>query len=232
MATSMTFNSLITDLRAYLERGDGTTDPTVYNQLPRLINLAERAITRKLKVIGMEIPVLAQLTPNQFTYGKPNGWRRTVSMNFGASTLVPQNQVYWFPPGTNLTNNTRTPIFPRSYEYCRTYWPDQTQVTQPKFYADYDYQHWLIAPTPNANYPWEIVYYGLPQLLDASNQTNFWANFCPEVLLYRSLLECAPFLKDDARIQTWRAMYEEAAGGVNQEDLERVADRAAVRKED
>lgn len=232
MATSMTFNSLKEDLRVYLERGNIITDPSVITQFPRLINLAERAVTRKLKVIGMSIPVLATLTPNQFTYGKPNGWRRTISMNYGASTLVPQDQVYWFPAGSDLTNNTRTPIFPRSYEYCRAYWPDQTQVGGPKFYADYDYEHWLIAPTPSANFPWEIIYYGLPALLDNTNQSNFWTNFCPEVLLYRALLECTPFLKNDERISTWRDLYEEAAQGINVEDLEKVADRAAVRKED
>ena len=51
MPTAMTFNSLQDDLRGYLERGTAV-DVTVYEQLPRLINLAERDIARALKIQG------------------------------------------------------------------------------------------------------------------------------------------------------------------------------------
>jgi hypothetical protein len=42
MATAMTFTSLKQDVQRYLERG-GTlaSDPIVFEQIPRLINLAE-----------------------------------------------------------------------------------------------------------------------------------------------------------------------------------------------
>ena len=47
MPTAMTYNSLLNDLRAYLERGATlATDPTVYEQLPQLINMAERRLAR------------------------------------------------------------------------------------------------------------------------------------------------------------------------------------------
>jgi hypothetical protein len=45
MPASMTFTSLQVDIRNYLERG-GATDPIVYEQIPRLITLAERRIAR------------------------------------------------------------------------------------------------------------------------------------------------------------------------------------------
>jgi len=51
MPTSMTFNSLLVDLRRYLERGT-SVDQTVFEQLPRLINLAERDLARVLKIQG------------------------------------------------------------------------------------------------------------------------------------------------------------------------------------
>lgn len=239
MATALTYNSLIATLQAYLERGGPTADPTVFAQLPSLVNLAERAIARRLKITGMVIPVVSTLQQGVAVYPKPSGWRRTTSMSFGtsggaantvdSSSFINSNSVDTDP--TQQNQNFRNIMYSRSYEYCRNYWPDQTQFGTPKFYSDYNYQNWLIVPTPVLSYPWEIIYYGLPNLLDTNNQTNFWTNFAPETLLYRALLECTPFLKNDERIATWQKMYEEAASGLEGEDIQRAVDRASVRKE-
>jgi len=220
MPVALTFNSLISNLQAYLERGSGTTDPTVFNLFPLLINNAERAIARRLKILGMNIPIVGALAAGNAVYTKPNGWRRTISMNFGIATPA------------DAAQNSATPLFARQYEYCLSYWPDLTLTAQPMYYADYDYAHWLIVPTPVIAYPWQILYYGLPQLLDSSNQTNFWTSYAPETLLYRTLMECTPFLKNDERMQTWQPLYEEAVSTLEKEDLMRSVDRAAVRNED
>jgi hypothetical protein len=220
MPVALTFTSLITALQTFLERGGLSTDPTVYGQLPLLINNAERAIARRLKILGMNIPIIGTLTANAAVYPKPNGWRRTISMNFGVATVADPSQ------------NTATPLFARQYEYCLAYWPDLTQTAQPQYYADYNYANWLVVPTPPINYPWQILYYGLPQLLDNSNQTNFWTNYAPETLLYRALVECEPFLKNDERLAVWKGQYEEAVTALENEDMMRSVDRAAVRNED
>jgi hypothetical protein len=220
MPAATTFTALIATLQAYLERGGPTTDPVVYGQLPLLINNAERAIARRLKILGMNIPIVGTLAAGSAVYTKPNGWRRTISMNFGIATVADPAQ------------NSATQLFARQYEYCLYYWPDLTQTGQPQFYADYDYAHWLIVPTPPVSYPWQILYYGLPQLLDTTNQTNFWTNYAPETLLYRALMECTPFLKNDERVPGWEKMYEEAVTNLETEDLMRSVDRAAVRNED
>lgn len=214
MATTMTFDTLQDDLRRYLERG-GTlaSDPTVYEQLPRLINLAERRIARELKVQGLISVVSGTLTEGQSVYDKPDRWRETVSMNFGAGA----------------GNNTRTPLFTRSYEYCRSYWSDESQTAQPEFYADYDYAHWLISPTPDADYPFEVVFWELLPLLDEVNTTNWLTEYAPQLLLYGALLEATPFLKNDDRIPTWQQYYDRAAAMLNGEDLAKILDRNASR---
>jgi hypothetical protein len=209
----MTFTSLQVDMRRYLERGD-LVDTEVYEQLPSLINLAERAIATELKFQGFINVVVTTLVQGTSVYDKPDRWRQTVSMNFG----------------TGEENNSRTPLFARSYEYARTYWPDSTVQAQPLFYADYDYQHWLITPTPDANYPMEVVYYQQPPLLDATNQTNWLTDYAPNALLYRALLEATPFLKNDERIPTWSALYGTQMQAINTQDLQKIVDRAATRK--
>lgn len=217
MATTMTFATLKQDVQRYLERGATfASDPIVFEQIPRLINLAERRIARELKVQGFINVVTTTLTPGQSVYDKPDRWRDTVSINIGT--------------GASKTN--RAPVFSRSYEYCRSYWPNEGETSTPLFYADYDYSHWLLAPTPDAAYPIEILYYELPPLLDDSIQTNWLTEYAPQLLLYGALLEATPFLKNDERIPVWQQMYDRAAAMLNGEDLGKVLDRAATRKED
>lgn len=129
------------------------------------------------------------------------------------------------------TNNLRNPLLPRSYEYIRSYWPNDSKTDVPQFYADYNYQNIVIAPTPDRAYPFEWVFWQLPQLLDDSVQTNWITQYAPNLLLYASLLEMAPFLKDDDRIQTWQGMYDRAAQALSGEDLRKIMDRATDRSD-
>jgi hypothetical protein len=216
MATTMTFETLKEDVRRYLERGATyASDPVVYEQIPRLINLAERRIARELKIQGFIAVVSDTMTVGQSVYPKPDRWRDTVSINVGT--------------GDNLAN--RTSLYARDYEYCRAYWPNESQTDTPQFYSDYNYDNWLVAPTPDQEYPFEVLYYELPPLLDDSIQTNWLTEYAPQLLLYGTLLEATPFLKNDDRIATWQQYYDRAAAMLNGEDLAKILDRAAVRKE-
>jgi len=216
MATTMTFTTLRQDVQRYLERGATyASDPVVFDQIPRLINLAERRIARELKIQGFINVVTGTLQAGVAVYDKPDRWRDTVSINIG----------------TGASNNTRKVLFARVYEYLLSYWPDRTATSQPLFYSDYDYSHWLIAPTPDAAYPFEVLYYELPPLLDDAVQTNWLTEYAPQLLLYGALLEATPFLKNDERIPVWQNMYDRAAAMLNGEDLAKILDRSAVRKE-
>jgi len=216
MATTTTFTTLKEDVQRYLERGATfISDPIVFEQLPRLINLAERRIARELKVQGFINVVNDTMNVGQSVYSKPDRWRDVVSINIGTGT----------------GNNTRKTIFTRAYEFVRNFWPDPTQTGEPQYYCDYDYSHWLFAPTPDAEYPFEVIYYELPQLLDENVQTNWLTEYAPQLLLYGTLLEATPFLKNDDRIAVWQSMYDRAAAMLNGEDLAKILDRASVRKE-
>lgn len=216
MATTMTFDTLKEDVQRYLERGTtAAADPEVFDQLPRLINLAERNCARELKVQGFINVVTTALTAGQSVYDKPDRWRDTVSINIG----------------TGAGNAQRKTLFTRSYEYLRSFWPDESQRAEPMFYSEYDYSHWLISPTPDAVYPMEILYYELPPLLDDVTQTNWLTEYAPQLLLYATLLEATPFLKNDERIPVWQTKYDRAAAMLNGEDLSKIIDRASSRSE-
>jgi len=207
MAYVMTFTSLQEDLRRYLERGfTAESDPIVYDQLPRLINMAERRISRELKLQGFIRVVNTPFVNGQPVYQKPDRWRDTVSMRVAG-----------------------TPIFTRSYEYVRNYWPDETLTGTPTYYADYDYQHWLFAPTPTSGLEVEIIYYEMPRLLDEENQTNWLTEYAPNLILYGALLEATTYVKNDERIPTWQGAYDRAAQVFNGEDMQKIMDRTAAR---
>lgn len=212
MAVSMTYNSLLKDLRAYLERGT-SVDQTVFEQLPSLINLAERQLANELKILGFVQNVTDTLGIGQSVIPKPDRWRKTISINFGVGVT-----------------QVRTPLFARSYEYIRRYWPDEDLTAQPKFYADYDYYNWLIGPSADFAYPFEVNYWELPALLDAVNQTNWTTDFAPNALLHGALLQATPFLKNDERIPTWQSIYDRDLETLQQQDLQRIIDRNVTRE--
>ena len=213
MATTTTFTTLKEDIRRYLERGFTlASDAIVYEQIPRLINLAERRIARELKVQGLINVITSTMQPGLAVYPQPDRWRTTVSFNYGVDNQYQQ-------------------LFPRSYEYVRSYWPNRDETGVPLFYADYDYNNWIVSPTPDQAYPFEVLVYQLLPLLDDTNQTNWLTEYAPQVLLYASLLEATPFLKNDERIAVWQSMYDRSAQALNGEDLSKILDRSARRTE-
>lgn len=216
MATSLTYPTLVTNIQNYLERGATPADQTVMDQIPYFINGAERKIMQALKLQGTNETLVdpAGFPAGQSVIAKPDRWRQTVSINYGT--------------GTN--NNSRQIIYPRSYEYCRAYWPDDSVLGQPEFYADYNYGYWLIVPTPDLTYPLELQCYMQPPYLDENNQENFFSTYTPNILLYGALLEAAPFLKNDDRIATWKNLWDFEAQTLGLQDLQKILDRASERK--
>lgn len=209
MPTTMTFSSLEDTLKAYAERGYAVSDQTVFDYIPQIINTAERRMARELKIQGFINVVTSAMVTNQRAYQKPDRWRETISMSIG----------------TGASNNTRTALRELSYEAAGVYWPSMNTASAPRFYADYDYTHWLIAPTPDAPYPWEILYWQLPPLLDATNQTNYLTDFAPNALLHGCLVELFGFLRNDPDMVKWKTEYDRDMAALSGEDLQKIVDR-------
>lgn len=201
-ASVMTYDSLVTDIQQYLER----TDTATLAQVPRFIMLCEQTLAADLKFLGNLNVATSAMTIGNPVLDKPVRWHKTVSMNV-------------------TSDGTRTPIYLRKYEYLREYWPDSTQTDLPLYYCDYDYTHWLVAPTPAAAYTFEILYYERVQPLDSANQTNWFTIYAPQALLYGALLQAMPFLKNDERLPMWQAQYQQIVSTLKAEDVTRIGDR-------
>ena len=204
-AAVMTYDSLVDDISTYLER----TDQATLQKIPTFIMLAEQVIAAEIKFLGNLTVQQSTMVSTQPVIDKPARWHKTVSMNV-------------------VVAGERQPILLRKYEYLREYWPNATDTGVPKFYCDYDYTHWLIAPTPAQAYSFEVLYYERIQPLDSSNQTNWFTIYAPQALLYGTLLQAMPFLKNDERIPMWQSQYDKIMQVLKVEDVTRIGDRQAT----
>ena len=204
-ASVMTYDSLVENIQSYLERSDTAT----LDKIPLFIMLAEQVIASQIKFLGNLTVNTSAMVATQAIIDKPARWHKTVSMNITVA-------------------GKRYPVLLRKYEYLREYWPNASSTGVPKFYCDYDYTHWLVAPTPTSAYSFEVLYYERVQPLDSSNQTNWFTIYAPQALLYGSLLQAMPFLKNDERMGMWQQQYDLIIQTLKVEDQSRVGDRQAV----
>lgn len=65
-----------------------------------------------------------------------------------------------------------------------------------------------VLPIPDGEYTAELVYYAKLAKLSNTNTTNWLLTQAPDVYLYGSLLQAAPYLQDDARIPVWSSLYQ------------------------
>ena len=201
----MTYDSLTNITLQYLERNDQAT----INAIPTFISLAEFEIAQEVKTLGQLQIVASAVTAGSPTLQKPSRWRKTVSMNLTDAT------------------GKRQPVLLRKYEYLTSYWPNNSSTAQPLYYADTDWDHWYLAPTPDIAYQFEVLYYERIAPLSSTNQTNWLTQNAPNAMLFGTLLQAMPFLKNDQR-QIFQQKYTEALQSLKTEDVSRVGDRQAV----
>jgi hypothetical protein len=208
VAAVMTYDSLVDDIQTYLER----TDQQTLDKIPQFIMLAEQIIASEIKFLGNLVVVTSAMNIGDNVIAKPARWRKTVSMNVTVA-------------------GRRQPVLLRTYEYIREYWPNPTSTDVPLYFCDYDYEHWLVGPTPTLAYAYEVLYYERVQPLDSSNQSNWFTQYAPQALLYGSLLQAMPFLKNDERMPMWQGNYDRIIQVLKEENLTRVADRQAIARD-
>ena len=201
----MTYDSLTSTVLQYLERRDAA----VVEAIPTFITLCEFEIAQYIKTLGQMEVVDANMNIGNPVIAKPARWRKTVSMTLSNA-------------------GEKQPILLRKLEYLNAYAQDVTATGTPLYYADYDFEHWIVAPTPDQAYAFEALCYTRLQPLSSAYQTNWLTQNAPNAMLFGTLKQTAPFLKNDARLALWKQMFDEALAALKTEDTLRVADRSAI----
>jgi hypothetical protein len=198
-AQVMTYDSLVQDVIRYMERNDAS----FVEQIPRLIMLAEQEIATQVKALWDLNVVNTTLVPGSSgaVLEKPARWRKTVSMKVNGQ-----------------------PVTLRTQDYVSQYQSESAQGI-PKYYADYDYNHWAFAPVPDAAYNVEIIYYERIQPLDSANQQNLITREAPQAILFGTLLQAQGYLKNDNKLAVWKQYYDNSMMALKNENTSRNIDR-------
>lgn len=210
MAESLTYTSLLADLATYAER----SDDAFMDQRTRFIMLAENRIASEARGLGLIQSITDVLVVGAAgsALQKPARWRETVSLGINV--------------GSGLTRRKTLKL--RSYEYVRYYWPDPALTDEPIYYADWDFAHLLIGPSPSLAYPYELLFFERPVPLDGANTTNWTTQYAPQLLLFACLLEASAYVKNAELIATWQSGYDRALKQVEFDSKRRLNDRATA----
>ena len=120
----------------------------------------------------------------------------------------------------DLTDNERIVLQKKESSFLSEYWPNRSSTGVPKYYANYDEDSILLAPTPNAAYTIDLEYNALPTGLSSSNTTTWISNNAPRALLYACLVEAFKFLKGpDNLTQMYEQSYNAAVKSLATEQM-------------
>lgn len=187
------YSDLKTSIADWLNRSDLTS------VIPDFITLAEASFNKEIR--NRKMIKRATATIDSQYSAVPADWLQTVDFVIEANPVVT----------LEFITNEKLDKLRETY----------TSSGTPKFYTIVG-QELEVLPVPDsATLTGEITYYSkIPNLTDV-NPTNWLMNSSPDIYLYGSLLQSAPYLVDDSRIPVWASMYQKLV-----KDLE-IADQKA-----
>lgn len=207
----MNYTTLIEQIKSYANRKDAAFNA----QIPNFIEQGINRIYSEAKNIGFEIIINGDIPANAASINKPANWRETISFR-----IYSEDQTF------------SKFLFNRSYEFCKSYWPDQSITGEPQFYADYQaYEKVFISPSADKDYKYSMIYLSVP-LFNTENSENFLTRRYPRLLFYACLLEALSFLKDDERLQYIANEYQNSLDDINKDSTARYVDRTSDRGKD
>jgi hypothetical protein len=174
-----TYSELKTAVADWLNRSDLTS------AIPNFITLAEAEMNRQIRHRKMVTRATATLDTPYFAV--PSDWKETIRFQLNTNPVTP------------LVFVTPEQLLEDSQKY--------SAANQPMFYTSIG-QQFEVLPQPDGSYEAELLYYAkLPSLSDAA-PTNWLLTESPDIYLYATLIQSAPYLKEDERTPVWTAMYD------------------------
>jgi len=105
----------------------------------------------------------------------------------------------------------------KDVNFIQSFNPNVSTTGEPRYYAQFDITHFIIAPTPDAAYTVELHYFYRPTSLTAGadSGTTWLSTNASVALLYGSLIEAYTFMKGEADlVQNYTQRFTEAMSRV------------------
>lgn len=195
MTQIVDYASLQSAVTEYLARNQ---DATLIARIPTFIQLAEAKFNRQLVVRQMEqrATALVNLASSEPEFiSLPSDFQSMRRVRISSVTGKPALE---FKSGAQI-DEYRFETFNVS--------------GRPRYFTLFG-DELEMAPTPDAAYTIEMVYRrNIPPL--AEHPSNWLLTLAPDLYLYGALLESAPYIKEDNRIQTWGLGFTAALSDLN-----------------
>ena len=174
---SFTFAELKTAIQDYTDN----TETTFVNHLSDFIKGAEDRI---FKNVDLEV------------FRKNVTTAATVSDKF---LSIPSDSLASFSLQIT-TSGSEDILLQKDVNFLQEAFPTSASTGVPRFYAVFDVNNFILAPTPNSNYAVELHYYYKPTSLTAGadSGTTWISTNAPFALLYGSLVEAYTYMKGEA----------------------------------
>jgi hypothetical protein len=112
----------------------------------------------------------------------------------------------------------------KTLDWIQEFWPDDTETGTPAYYAEYDDDRLIVAPTPDASLTYEIGFRRRLPALSNSNASNWLTENAYDALCAACLMIGAAFLKDPEQAQLWKGHYDALVGQINREHQRTLRD--------
>ena len=189
----MNYAELTAAIKAYAENYDTGTGGFIEN-IPVFVQNAEERVYNIVQLPALRKNVTGSMSTGNKYVGLPSDWLST----FSIAAIKPTNE-YLF-------------LLNKDVNFMREAYPDTDAAFygEPKYYAIFDSNTMIVAPTPDADYAVELHYFYYPESIVTAGTSWLGDNF-ESVLLYGSLLEAAAYMKSNPdTISNYMARYNEA----------------------
>ena len=192
---SFTYGQLKQAIQDYSEYDE----TTFVNNIPLFIRQAEERILKQVQLSLFRTNAEANATSGGQYLAVPADFLAPYSLSFRGS------------------DGDRTFLEFKDVSFLQQYTPDSSTTGEPKYYAQFDVGHFLLAPTPDDTYTMELHYLYRPNSITTlSDDGTTWLSINAEMaLLYGSLLEAYIFLKGEPDIlATYEKRLQESIVGI------------------
>tara|TARA_Y100000114_G_C11742272_1_gene319638 strand:+ start:672 stop:1340 length:669 start_codon:yes stop_codon:yes gene_type:complete len=111
------------------------------------------------------------------------------------------------------SSNNYNYLLLKHVSFIRDYTPNASTTGEPLYYGLFDDNTFILGPTPNSNYTFELHYYYRPSSLTAGldNGVTWLSDNAPNAILYGALVEAAVYMKQDPNtIGLYESKFQEA----------------------
>ena len=197
----MNYSDLLTNVRNYTEVSSDVLSDSVLNVF---IENTENRVQREI-----DIDAFRKFQFSSFTIGSPF---ITMPDDFAFERAVQiKDQI----------TGDRTWLEQRDTTFIDEYNKDRSDTGTPKYYANWDQNTMIFAPTPDAAYEIELWYNKTPDRLSSSNTTTWLSTNAPEVLIYGTTAEAFSYLKNPPYVQLYEQKYAQAVQNLAQTQMGR-----------